>query len=603
MKSENSSLLQIISSVSLCLHSFLTAPITIKYHPKLIFWFSLSITFSAFYGILALQQGFSSEYVVQDDARQHVFWMRRFIDRNLFPNDLIADYFQSVAPLGYSAFYQLMALLGIDPIVLSKIIPLFLGLITTGYCFAVSMELFPVPLTGFIASLLLNQNLWMQDGLISGTAKAFIYPIMLAFFYYLLRQSLLGVGFAIAILGLFYPSLVLVCAVILILQLWRFPGKGVRGLRLSQKRWDYIFCFTSLGVAFLVLLPYALSSSEFSPVMTAAEAKTLPEFLDQGRSSFFVDDPWKFWLHGRSGIGLATALTPPLIYSGLLLPIILKYKSYFPLAQQVSNRIKLLPQILLASGVMFFASHAVLFKLHLPSRYTQHTLRMVIAIAAGIALTLILDAVWLAAIRRHQEEDRGQRTPQLIRQLLALGLTLLMGSILGLYPNLTLKHFPWTGYIVGGVPELYKFLQQQPKDILIASLTAEANNLPSFAQRSILVSREYAIPYHLGYYRQYEQRTVDLIKAQYSLDSSVVRDFIQKYGIDFWLLSENAFNPDSIVNDKWLIQHKSAATEAIAQLQTGKQPALVKSMSSCSMLETQGLVVLPASCILKNITK
>jgi hypothetical protein len=46
-------------------------------------------------------------------------------------------------------------------------------LLTTGYCFGVCVQLLPVPMTGFIGALLLNQNLWMQDGLISATPKAF----------------------------------------------------------------------------------------------------------------------------------------------------------------------------------------------------------------------------------------------------------------------------------------------------------------------------------------------------------------------------------------------------------------------------------------------
>jgi len=73
------------------LQRFLTAPIDKKSRSRVIFWFSLSLTFAAIYGILGLQEAFSSEYVVQDDARQHVFWMQRFFDPGLFPKDLIAD--------------------------------------------------------------------------------------------------------------------------------------------------------------------------------------------------------------------------------------------------------------------------------------------------------------------------------------------------------------------------------------------------------------------------------------------------------------------------------------------------------------------------------
>ncbi|MBE9128559.1 MULTISPECIES: hypothetical protein [unclassified Coleofasciculus] len=567
------------------LHQFLTAPTPHKSSPRTLFWLTLSLIFAALYGILALQQAFSSNYIVQDDARQHVFWMRRFLDESLFPKDLIADYFQSVAPLGYRALYQLMATLGIEPVVFSKILPLFLGLVMTGYCFAVSMELLPVPLTGFISSLLLNQNLWMQDGLVSGTPKAFIYPILLAFLYYLLRQSLVGVGIAIALLGLFYPSLVLVCAALLILQLWQFNRKLPY---LTQNRRDYIFCLTSLTVAFLVLLPYTLSISEFSPVITAAIAKTLPDFLPQGRTSFFVEDAWEFWFNGRSGIRIDTALAPPLAYSGLLLPILLNLPSRFPLTQQITRGIGVLPKLLLASGILFFAAHALLFKLHLPSRYTQHSLRIAIALAAGITLTLLIDAISL-----------GAKSTQL-RQILALGSTALISITLLGYPHLALNTFPWTYYTVGGVPKLYEFFQQQPQHTLIASLAEEANNLPTFAQRSILVGREYAVPYHWGYYRQFRQRTLDLINAQYSPNPRVVRDFIEKYGIDFWLLPATPFTPDSIANNNWLMQYQPAANEAIAQLEAGKIPALKPLVVPCSVLETQDLVVLKADCILNS---
>ncbi len=102
-----------------------------------------------------------------------------------------------------------------------------------------------------------------------------------------------------------------------------------------------------------------------------------------------------------------------------------------------------------------------------------------------------------------------------------------------MYPS-TLKSFPWTGYIVGGVPELYEFFQQQPQGIVIASLVDEVNNLPTFSKRSILVGSEYAIPYHQGYYhRKFRQRTIELIQAQYSQDLTDVQQLIQKYGIDF----------------------------------------------------------------------
>ena len=109
------------------------------------FWLALSLAFSFTFGWLAFQQGTAGPYVVQDDARQHVFWMQRYLDPSLFPNDPIADYFQGVAPIGYKSLYWAIAQLGINPLEAVKIIPIGLGLITTALMFHWVTFLLPIP--------------------------------------------------------------------------------------------------------------------------------------------------------------------------------------------------------------------------------------------------------------------------------------------------------------------------------------------------------------------------------------------------------------------------------------------------------------------------
>ncbi|MCA1990444.1 MAG: hypothetical protein LDL41_00110 [Coleofasciculus sp. S288] len=587
------------------LHKFLTAPIAKSSSSPVKFWFSLSLTFAAIYGLLVLQHAFSSEYVVQDDARQHVFWMQRFIDPQLFPGDLIADYFQSVAPAGYTALYRLMASLGIEPLLLSKLLPLILGLITTGYCFGVSLQLLPVPLAGFIGSLLLNHYLWMRDDLVSATAVAFIYPLFLAFLYYLLRRSLLPCCIAIALLGLFYPQGVFICIGILILRVQRWE-KG-RPYFLRNPR-EYRLYATGLGVAALVIAFYAFkSSSGFGPVISAAEARTMSEFLPGGISSFFVEESGHFWFTAqRSGMLPRLGTAVPLII-GVWLPVLMLFPAIFPLVKQVTKDVAVLLQITLASVAMFLASHALLFRLHLPSRYTEHSLRIVTAIASGIVLTLILDAVlnWAgkppvkSSVSHHQEHQPTSVNLAPWRQLVALGAVVLLVGGPILHP-IVLKRFPRTDYMVGNAPALYEFFQQQPKDSLIASLTKEGSNLPIFAQRSILAGGEgYPVPYHKGYYAKIRQRTIDLIEAQYSPDLATVQRFIQKYGVDFWLLETGAWTLPYLTNERWIMQYKPAAENAIATLQQGTLPALASLTESCQVLQTGNFIVLQAECIAK----
>jgi hypothetical protein len=425
-----------------------------------------------------------------------------------------------------------------------------------------------------------------------------VYPLFLAFLYYLLRFSLLPCLVAIALEGLFYPLMVFISLGILFVRLWdwqRWPP------RLDLNRSNYLLCAAGLGVALVVMLPYAQATSEFGPLVTATQARAMPEFWPGGRHPYFDNNPWRFWLIGEHS-GVLPPLLPPLIWIGLLLPVVLLYPSRFPLVRQVKNTVAILPQIVVVSLGLFLAAHALLLKLFFPSRYMGHTLRVVMAIAAGIVLSVMLDAV-LHACNQLAKSNRPRR------QFWVLASTVLLGAVLVVYPNFW-AGFPKTNYRTSGESALYQFLKTQPKDILIATLSEEANNIPTFSQRSILVGREYALPFHLGYYRQIRQRAIDLIRAQYSQDLAAAQQLIQKYGVDFWLLERTAFTPEYLTSKSpwlrsfepafWLRSFEPAFTEALANLEQGKKPALAELIKRCSVFEQESLVVLQAKCIAKD---
>lgn len=574
------------------LRQFFTTPTSKYAHKATIFWFTLSLTFAAVYASLGLREVFENTYVIQDDARQHVFWMQRFLDAEMFPQDLMADYFQSVAPTGYTTLYQLIARMGIDPFLLNKILPLLLGFMTTGYCFGVSMQLLPVPFTGFIASLLLNQNLWMQDDVPSATPVAFVYPLFLAFLYYLLKRKLILTCVAIALLGLFYPQCVFLASGILVLQLLCWKNKQ---LSFSQSRQDYLFCAIGLGVAFFVMLPYALKSSEFGPVLTATEAKIL-------WPSFFINNPVKYWLcWRRTGIfpseWCELSFSLPQIFLGLLLLLFLQFPSQFTLQKNITQKISIIPQILVVSVAMFFAAHLLLFKLHLPNRYTEHSFRILMPLAGAIAFTLLLDAILKPETRLRV----------LSAALAKKGVAFFLLALLIFYPALVRK-FPDVDYKVGQFPQVYEFLAQQPKDTLIASIAEETDNLPSFSKRSILVSPTYVVGYHKTYYLKLRERAIDLIEAQYSPNLERVQEFIQKYGIDLWLIERSAFSSEYLEKSPWLRRFQLtetqplfiAAEEAKSQLDRGTIPAIARLLDTCSVFESDRFIILQANCVTKS---
>jgi hypothetical protein len=550
------------------------------------FWLALSLMFAAYYALLGMRQAFQSAYVVQDDAREYVFWMRRFIDPGLFPNDLIADYFQSVTPSGYAAVYQLMAQVGIDPLTVSKLLPIALGLLLTLYGFKVSLQLFPVPAAGFVAMQLLNQGLWLRSDLAAAAPRSFATPLLLAFVYYLLRGSWRSVAIVVILQALVYPLLLFISLGVLFVRLVHWKGWVPSLTRRS------LLTFAAItGLGFLAMLPYIISSSEFAPTVTAAQAYKMPELWTGGRHPFYDANPWKFWLVG-SHSGVLPRFVPPLVWLGFLLPFLLRNKNRFPLAAQVSPDVKILPQMAAVGLGLYVAAHAVILKLFFPTRYTGHTWRIAIALAAGITFILLLDMTLRAC------EQMGDRH---FKRFAVLSLTVGIAIAVVFYPAF-FRHFPRADYIVSEESTLYEFLQQQPKDSVIATLAEEGDSIPTFAGRSVLVSREYALPFHLGYYEQIRQRAIDLIEAQYSEDLNEVQQFIQKYGVDFWVLHRDTFKPEYLNNDSksWLQSFQPMFDDAVTGLQQGKAPALSKLTRKCRVLKTPQLIVLKAECLVKN---
>lgn len=557
------------------------------YNPQILVWLTLSVAVACYFGGITLLYATHQPYIVQDDARQHVVWLQQWIDPRLFPNDWIANYFKTVAPLGFRWFYRTAAQVGIEPMLLAKILPLILSCVTTIYLFFVSLKIFPIPFAAFLGTLILNQQLWLNDDLTSGTPRAFVYPTFAAFLYYLLSQKLLPCLITIAVQGLFFPQLVFVQVLILTFRLLRYQQHS---WHFSQHRQDYWFWLGGICVAGLVLLPFALNLSAYGTAITAAQMRSMPEYGLAGRNEYFGVNPLRFIFLGDSGLRIP--LFPSIILAGLGLPFLKR----FPLAKTITVHAKILAQVVLASLLMYGLAHLFLMKLHFPNRYTYHTFRIALAVAAGIVITVLLEAVW-----RKWQALRLQGS--VFRARMLLSLTIGLALVVLMVPAIPQLFVRFQGWVIGESPAVYQYLETQPKDTLTASLAQDANNLPAFSQRSILLGREFSLPHHPQYYAQFQQRVADLLLAHYSSDLSIVTEFINRYGIDFFLIEQTAFQPDYLKQD-WLIHSSFQDTvfQIIRQLEQNHAnqdnlPVLQQSLQRCAVASTETLFLLQATCI------
>jgi hypothetical protein len=414
----------------------------------------------------------------------------------------------------------------------------------------------------------------MLDDLVSGTPRAFFYVFFLGFIYYLLRQRLLLCLLFITLQGLFYPHIVLISVGILAINL----------IANNKKRYFYLI---GLIFAIVVLAFYKLQTSDFNQVIDLATAKKLPEFYSGGRNAFFFDNPWYFWLSApRSGWFPREWQYVLLCSFGLFFPLLVRYPQKFPLVKKLNSKVEIIGQILLASLGLFLLSHLLLFTLHLPARYSQHTWRIVIALVDGITVTILLH--WLT-----------NKITRYSRPLVPLITTLVIIALL--YPSYAVQSYSYRlGYVTGEAVELYQFLQQQPKDVLIATLSIEGDFIPSFAQRSVVVAEEYSIPYHLDYYQLIRQRTQDLIKAQYTSNQKQLNQFIKKYGVDLWLLDKNAFTTKYLQKNSWLRQFQPETQQAIAFLKSTQQPLVARKTQQCRIFQTAKLELLDTQCLINH---
>lgn len=540
-----------------------------------------ALAFAVCYSSLALRAAFRLPLLVADDARQHVFWMERFLDPSLFPNDLIADYFQAVAPAGYKSIYWAFAKLGLDPLLLAKFLPAFLGIVIAYLAFRLFMQIASDPRGAFVASVLFCQAIWLKDDVISATPRAFSYPLFLAFLLFVLQRRVIAGLVVLALEGLIYPQAALVSLAVLFLRGIKWKG---RHTQFSRDRVDHAFAIGGLLIAAIVFLPFAASASKYGPVIGRAEAISLPEFLSHGRSQFFGGFQL---LLGSARAGLfPIPFSLPMAVLAVVAPLLFLFSARVRSRLNGKGEAVILLQVLAAGIGMWILAHLFLFKLHLPGRYSQMAFRVVIPLAAPFTFSTLWELV--PAWRKHFRHRLTSHIPVVLVSLL--------GVLLLLYPHLRPK-FARRSYNQASPKELYDFLRTQPKQSVIATIERCGDFIPVFARRPVLVSPEYAVPYHLGYYRQVRQRGQDLVRAILTSDVDVLRAFIENYDIDLFILGRASITPQSLKKYPWF-----SDIVATTEIEWPDQPPVLSSLAERSKVwENENYIVLDAHLVSEMI--
>jgi hypothetical protein len=437
---------------------------------------------------------------------------------------LLTDFISSyqVAPPGYQMLYAIGSRL-MDPLLFSQLLSLGLLLACVWLLWRIGQQIGGGPASAFAAFLLLMYVLYSSSG---GLPKSFGFPLLLSGVLLALRRAFGGLAGLFVVQSVLYPPMLLntgALAAVTWLRAWRHStGKAVW--------WALGVLGVGVGAAAWALFSVYGATTPFGPIVTRSLAAAMPEFAAQGRTAFYGETWWQTLLNDRGGIG-ADRLYGFIIILGVIAVVRWPGRLVVPVV---------IKDLVWTSLILFGLAHAVLFKLHLPSRYVLYTLPtaaivLIAANGAGTCRTLQLRWPPLGHTLRWLRDQRRLWWTSVI--VVALAFVYVQNRYIVVVDPLTMR-------IDRLALDVYRYLQTLPNDIVITGHPWEMDNIPLFARRQVLANQELSLPYFTGYYAEVRQRLLDSLTAYYAADAQQVQQFVQRYGVDYILLNTRHFTPE-----------------------------------------------------------
>jgi len=212
-------------------------------------------------------------YIVLDDARHYVVWLRRFSEPGIYPDDPIADSFLAVTPWLYKRLYWPFGKLGIEPLLVHPLVLLpSMAILWSVVSFSLLHRLWKTPAGAAIATLVLSYILIAEPASF-GLPRGIEYSGVLLLLMFFLNRYVALTGLAMIVVCGLYPLAALVAFLTMMLLMLRrnFPY-----LTNERRAWLTLISAT-VGVAVGASL-FFLSTESAGPTMTAEEARNLPNF-------------------------------------------------------------------------------------------------------------------------------------------------------------------------------------------------------------------------------------------------------------------------------------------------------------------------------------
>ena len=454
--------------------------------------------------------------IINDDARQQIYWMQQWQDPALFPGDFLTGYARAYVTWGVAGLYWL-ASWWVPPLVFSKLLPGLLFVLLAVCLFKIGTNLQDRRLGWAMVACLWLMPFFL-DNLAGGLARAFAAPLLALFWLGWQARRPWVMGGALLLQALFIPYIFLVAATAMLLA-WLLARLGRDTSPPFPARAAH-FVLLGLGAGLVLAMNLQFSADGYGPLVSAREMVNHPEFYAHGRYPMLPEasllwefiSPWEFIPPFQEWGPVAGGLT----LAGLLALLAAGFRRLdWPAWRQA---LKPAGYLGLSSLVLYFLARLFLLKLFVPDRYLLYTLNLFTCLFLALGLKTALQV---------------ERWP---RYLAILVLVAMAGLGAWRLHGVGLKDY-------SAYRAVYAALAGTPKDVLIAGHPNLMDTIPTFAQRRAFATYELAHPWSRSYWAQLKPRLADLFKAYYAADPQEVVAFCRRYGIAFLIVDDRHFTP------------------------------------------------------------
>jgi hypothetical protein len=473
----------------------------------------------------------TNRYVINDDVRQQIYWMQQWNDPELFQDDLLSRYARNYVPWGVQAVYYLASPF-MNPVQFSKVVAGILYVVTAAFLFGLALQFRNEIAALFVICAFFFFSTFMRK-ISGGLPQSFAFPLLLAYLFFLARENLWGCAIVILLESVFNPYIFVLCLTThFIFLVTKYSAPVIvyfrnRGLAKAPRsgtirRLILVNAPVAVGVALMALKYIYLKPAEFGNIVTWSAMADKIEYTDLGRYGILpgpsliyeVIRPWIF-------VSPAGEQIPILGWIGFFAAAAMVVFAFTRPNQNIDlSGFRVFGYLLPASFILYFLSYLLMMRLFLPRRYVEFSLNVVYCMATGVSFAIILEYLGLR------------------RKFLVALAVVLVG--LGAARNWNVGIYDYSRYA-----PLYTFLESVPKTSLIAGHPELMDNVPTFARRKAFVTYELSHTWSDKYWEIIKNRTFDLFRAYYSGKPEEIRNFGRRYGIDYLIVRDSDFPPQS----------------------------------------------------------